>query len=61
MSVRIDSPALSAFLLAWGRADNGWWGLIRWSLRIEAPRAGHRRAAVCSVGAGEPSRAAGVQ
>jgi hypothetical protein len=34
--VHVQRLAASAFLLAWGRATDGWWGLVRWTYRVRS-------------------------
>lgn len=32
--VHLDRPPFSARLIAWGKASDGWWGLIEWAQTI---------------------------
>jgi hypothetical protein len=32
--VHLDRPPHAARLVAWGRADDGWWGCITWQQRV---------------------------
>jgi hypothetical protein len=34
LPVHLDRPPHSCRLLLWGRADDGWWGLVVWEQRV---------------------------
>jgi hypothetical protein len=47
--VQIDRLPWSGQLLAWGRAEDGWWGLFAWWVRLQLPAAGGRVQLFCSA------------
>ncbi|MDT4905561.1 MAG: hypothetical protein QOH52_3577 [Pseudonocardiales bacterium] len=44
MAVHLDRPPHNVRLVAWGRADDGWWGSITWQQRV------HTRGAQNEIG-----------
>jgi hypothetical protein len=36
MAVHLNRPPHSVRLVAWGRAEDGWWGCIAWQQRVHA-------------------------
>jgi hypothetical protein len=36
MAVYLNRPPHNVRLLAWGRADDGWWGSVTWRQRVHA-------------------------
>jgi hypothetical protein len=36
MAVYLNRPPHNARLVAWGRADDGWWACITWQQRVDA-------------------------